>query len=67
MLTMKFLLALLLAVAVLAPSLAVAGDCVTRRSGNVTITTFSSDNPKSFNTQCRSYKSGSVTKTFCRN
>jgi hypothetical protein len=62
------LIAILLGVAVLLPSVAVAGsDCVTRRSGSVVITTCSdSSNPKAFNTHCRSYKSGSVTKTSCR-
>jgi hypothetical protein len=65
---MKFLIAILLGVAVLLSSVAVAGsDCVTRRSGSVVITTCSdSSNPKAFNTHCRSYKSGSVTKTSCR-
>lgn len=65
---MKALIAILTALAVLAPSAALAGaDCTTRKSGSVVITTCSnSDNPKSFNTQCRSYRSGGVVKTSCR-
>lgn len=50
-------------------SAAFAYDCTTRWSGSVKIETCS--NPPSrgrvqFNTHCRSYKSGSVTKTYCR-
>jgi hypothetical protein len=64
---MTNLIAVLIALALLLPSVAEAGtDCVTRRSGSVTIVTCSdSDNPRAFNTRCRSYKSGSVTKTSC--
>jgi hypothetical protein len=64
---MRALLAALIAVAVLLPTVAQAGtDCTTRKSGSVVITTCSdSSRPKAFNTQCRSYKSGSVTKTSC--
>ncbi|MBO4228369.1 hypothetical protein [Bradyrhizobium neotropicale] len=45
-------------------SVAQAGtDCVTRKSGSVSVTTCGSG--KSFS-QCRSYRSGSVIKTSCR-
>jgi hypothetical protein len=65
---MKTPLAILIAVAVFAPSVVEAGsDCVTRKSGNVTITTCSNSNPRSFSQQCRSYRSGNVTKTSCQN
>jgi hypothetical protein len=65
---MRTLLAVLAAVALLAPSVVAAGsDCTTRRSGSVVIVTCSnSDNPRAFNSSCRSYKSGNVTKTSCR-
>ena len=45
---MKFLIAMLLGVVILLPSVAVAGtDCTTRRSGSVTITSCSdNNNPK---------------------
>ena len=63
---MKLLLAALITIAVLAPGVVAAGtDCVTRKSGSVTITTCSDSNPSSYS-QCRSYRSGSVTKTSCR-
>ena len=39
-------------------------ECITRKSGSVTITTCSHGNG-SFS-QCRSYYSGSVLKTSCR-
>jgi hypothetical protein len=46
-------------------TLASAGtDCVTRKSGSVTITSCGSGKTYS---QCRSYRSGSVIKTSCRN
>lgn len=65
---MKPLLAILAALAILAPSVVEAGtDCTTRKSGSVTIVTCSdSSNPKSLSQQCRSYRSGSVIKTSCR-
>jgi hypothetical protein len=65
---MKTLISTVLVLAVLLPTVAVAGsDCTTRRSGSVVITTCSDTrNPKAFNIHCRSYKSGSVTKTSCR-
>jgi hypothetical protein len=46
-----------------AVSTANAYDCVTRKSGSVTITSCGSGKTYS---QCRSYMSGSVVKTSCR-
>ena len=61
---MKTLLTIL---AVLAPSLAYAGqDCRTYKSGNESRTVCSNtSNPRAMNTNCRSYRSGSVVKTSC--
>jgi hypothetical protein len=42
---------------------AAAGDCVTRQSGSVTITSCGSGSSYS---RCTSYRSGSVVKTSCR-
>lgn len=40
-----------------------AANCTTRRSGSVSITSCSG---KGFSSQCRSYRSGSVIKTYCQ-
>jgi len=58
---------LLVIAAILAPSVAMAGqDCRTYRSGNETRTVCSdTSNPRAMNTNCRSYRSGSVVKTSC--
>ena len=63
--TMKTLIAIALASAIMLPSLAEAGyTCQTRKSGIVTITSCSGG--KGNSTECRSYMSGSVRKTSCR-
>jgi hypothetical protein len=54
-----------LSLMLLLPNPSDAASCTTRKSGSVTITTCS-DKDRPF-TQCRSYKSGSVIKTDCRN
>jgi hypothetical protein len=55
-----------IALLTLAPALADAGDCTTRKSGSVTITTCSAPKHGGFGRQCRSDMSGSVRKTSCR-
>ena len=62
---MKTLLAVLVAFAVLAPSLALAGQtrCRTSTSGSTTYTTCELPSGK---TECRSSRSGSTTYTTCR-
>ena len=58
------LIAIVMALAVMLPSLVEAGtSCTTRKSGSVTITHCS--NTKGPSTTCRSYMSGSVRKTSC--
>jgi len=48
-------------------SIATAGtSCTTRKSGSETITSCSDSGHNSNYRQCRSYKSGSVVKTYCR-
>lgn len=47
----------------LLPNLAKAASCTTRRNGSVIITTCSG---KNYSSHCRSYRSGSVVKTYCR-
>lgn len=54
---------LIVSTLLLVPTLASAADCVTRKSGSVTVTTCGSGSSFS---QCRSYMSGSVVKTSCR-
>jgi hypothetical protein len=61
---MKSLITVLVALAVLAPSLAHAGTrCRTSKSGSVTYTTCESPSGK---TECRSSRSGNTTYTSCR-
>ena len=56
----------LLAIALLAPSLADAGtSCATRKSGSTTITSCSDRSAFAGTRTCRSYKSGSTIKTYC--
>ena len=60
---------LLVTIMLLAQSADASTDCITRWSGSVKITTCSHSSSRGhvrFNTHCRSYKSGSVTKTYCR-
>lgn len=48
---------------VILPNPSDAASCTTRRSGSVSITSCSG---KNFTSTCRSYRSGSVVKTYCR-
>jgi len=57
---------LLLCAILISSSTAIAGtSCTTRKSGSETITSCSDSGHNSNSRQCRSYKSGSVTKTYC--
>ncbi len=64
---MKTVFAVLLACAILAPGLSEAStSCTTRKSGSTTITSCSRTGHGYGFSTCRSYKSGSVRKTYCR-
>ena len=57
---------IILAIALLAPSLVEAGtSCSTRKSGSTVITSCSDRSYFAGTRTCRSYKSGSTIKTYC--
>jgi hypothetical protein len=58
---------ILLAIAIiLAPAIADAGtSCTTRKSGSTSITSCSDRSYFAGTRTCRSYRSGSTTKTYC--
>jgi hypothetical protein len=63
---MTKIIAILAALVLLSTAADASVSCTTRKSGCVTITTCKGSKPGSFS-QCRSYKSGRVIKTSCRN